>query len=699
MRTTLAPLAYHCSRLASLLRRAVASLRQRGFAATWRIVRQRWSPRPLTQASYILNHGTPDPAQLRFQSEPSPQASVIVPVHNQLAFTLRCLQSLMQSGDTTRFEVIVVDDASNDDSPNTLPGIVGVQYLRLPENLGFIGACNAGAKLARGAYVVFLNNDTFAQPGWLDALLSTFNQYPDTGLAGSKLVYPDGRLQEAGGIVYSDGSASNYGRFDDPQNPRYNFVRECDYCSGAAIALPRDIFASLGGFDHHYAPAYYEDTDLAMRVRKLGRRVRYQPASVVVHCEGVSAGTDLDRGMKSFQKVNREKFFARWQDELTRIHAPPTLAADPEAAILSHARARILLIDANTPTPDRDSGSLRLLRLLHLLREEACHVAFFNLLWCDDGSYSRALEAMGVEVWSRPWLATVPAWLREHGHRYDAIIVSRHTVLAPLLPLLRKYAPQAQIVFDTVDLHFLREEREAMQAGRKPSTRTRATELDLIAHADTTWVVSTEEQRLLAALAPNAKVSVISNIHNPVPDTPSFEPRRDLVFVGGFRHPPNVDAARWLLQEIFPRLRETRPELHLHIVGSEPPADLLALADGQHALMHGHVADLDSLLDNTRIALAPLRYGAGVKGKINHALARGLPVVATSCAVEGMHLEGGESVLVADDAAAFANAILRLYDDSELWQRLRSGGLENTRRYFSEAVARAELRAFIEQLR
>ena len=699
MRTTLAPLAYHGSRLAALLRRTVASLRQRGFAATWRIARQRWSTRPLTQASYLLNHGNPDPAQLNFPSEPSPQASVIIPVHNQLAFTLRCLQSLSQAGDTTRFEVIVVDDASNDDSPDILPSIVGVHYLRLPENLGFIGACNAGAKLALGAFVVFLNNDTFVQPGWLDALLSTFDQYPDTGLAGSKLVYPDGRLQEAGGIVFSDGSASNYGRFDDPRHPRYSFVRECDYCSGAAIVLPRDIFETLGGFDHYFAPAYYEDTDLAMRVRALGRRVRYQPASVVVHYEGVSAGTDPDRGMKSFQKVNREKFFRRWQDELTRNHAPPALAAVPEAAILASARARILVIDANTPTPDRDSGSLRMRRLLHLLREEACHVAFFNLQLSDDDSYSRALEAMGVEVWSRPWLATVPTWLREHGRRFDAIIVSRHTVLAPLLPLLRKFAPQARIVFDTVDLHFLREEREARQAGRTPSRRTRATELDLIARADTTWVVSTEEQRLLAELAPNAKVSVISNIHNPVPDTPSFEPRRDLVFVGGFRHPPNVDAARWLLQEIFPRLQATRPELRLHIVGTEPPADLLALADGQHAIMHGHVADLDALLDNTRIALAPLRYGAGVKGKINHALARGLPVVATSCAVEGMHLVAGESVLVADDAAAFANAICRLHDDPELWHRLRQGGLENTRRYFSEAVARAQLHDFIEQLR
>ena len=699
MRPALALLAYQYSRLAALLRRAVASLRLRGLAGSWRVARQRWRSTPAADAGLVLAAGDPDPLDLRFPEEAAPQASVVIPVFGQLAFTLRCLQSLLRSGDRTRFEVIVVDDASGDDSGDVLPGITGLRYLRTTQNLGFIGASNAGAELARAPFLVFLNNDTLVQRGWLDALLATFTNYPDTGLAGSKLVYPDGRLQEAGAMVFSDGSAHNYGRFDDPAHPRYNYVRETDYCSGAAIALPRALFEALGGFDNHYAPAYYEDTDLAMRVRELGMVVRYQPASVVVHCEGVTAGTDPARGMKSFQRPNLDKFLARWLPELTSGHAPPVLAADPEAAILARARARLLVIDAHTPTPDRDSGSLRLVRMLRLLAEEDCHIAFVNQVLRDDGADSRALEQLGVESWARPWLPDLPTWLREHGRRFDAIIVCRHHVLGPLLPLLRVHAPQARIVFDTIDLHFLREERAASQLGRPTSGHTRATELDLIARADVTWVVSPEEQRLLAQLAPTARVSVLSNIHDPVPGTPGFDSRRDLVFVGGFRHPPNVDAVRWLLVEIFPRLRQSHPELRLHLVGPDPTAEIRSLAETGNVIVHGHVADLDGLLDGKRIALAPLRYGAGVKGKVNHALARGLPVVATACAVEGMQLSDGENVLVADDPASFANAIRRLHDDAELWGRLRDGGLENTRRHYATEVARGELRAFLDDLR
>jgi GT2 family glycosyltransferase len=698
MRPFLAHLAYRYAQMASLLRRALASLRQRGLATSLRVAWQRWKPVRPTATGLVLITAVPDPDDLQFPQESSPRASIIIPVHNQLDFTLRCLQSLLQSGDESRYEVIVVDDASSDRTAGIVPGIAGLRYLRLPENVGFIGACNAGTKMARGQFLVFLNNDTYVQPGWLDALLATFSSHPDTGLAGSKLVYPDGRLQEAGGVVFSDGSACNYGRFADPGEPRFNFVRETDYCSGAAIALSREIFEELHGFDNYYAPAYYEDTDLAMRVRELGLVVRYQPASVVVHCEGVSNGTDTSRGMKSFQKPNREKFLARWREELASGHAPPLLATDPEAAILARARANILVVDATTPMPDRDSGSLRLVRLLRLLCEESCHVAFFNALLRDDGGYSRALEQLGVETWSQPWIATAPAWLREHGRRFDAVIVSRHYVLEPLLPLLREYAPQARIVFDTVDLHFLREEREAIQVGRAVSMRTRTTELGLVGSADQTWVVSPQECSLLGELVPKARVSMLSNIHDPVPGTPGREHRRDLVFVGGFRHSPNLDAARWLLQDIFPRVLHRRPDVRLHLVGAEPPADIRACADGQSVVVHGHLPGLDALLDESRVALAPLRYGAGIKGKVNHALARGLPVVATSCAVEGMHLVHGESVLVADDPAAFADAIVRLYDDPCLWQELRDGGLEITRRHFSEDAARAAVRSFLEGL-
>ncbi|WP_051239668.1 glycosyltransferase [Arenimonas composti] len=686
----------------SLLARGVASLRTRGVGGTlqhWQSRRRGdaatgitdTSPPRLTPPTLIVDYDT-----LRLPAADAPRASIVIPVYDQLPYTLACLQALAAAKDTAGFEVIVVDDGSSDASERVLPKIAGLRYHRNERNLGFVGACNAGAALAKGEYLVFLNNDTTPQPGWLDALLRTFADFPDTGLAGSKLVYPDGRLQEAGGIVFADGSGWNYGRFADPEHPAFNFVREVDYCSGAAIALPRALFNELGGFDTLFAPAYYEDTDLAMRVRRHGLKVRYQPASVVVHHEGVTAGTDTTRGVKAHQVTNQAKFLERWKDVLARAHQPPGTAPAIAADRRRAGGRRVLVLDACTPTPDRDSGSVRMAALLKLLHDECGSVVFFAENRAHDGRYTRALQADGVEVWWHPFLADVPRWLEQHGGDFDLVVGSRHYVLAPLLPLLRRHAARARIVFDTVDLHHLREQREAELAGdparRRAAARTRRAELALVSQCDATWVVSPAEQALLAKEAPAAPVEVVSNIHDVAGAGAKYDARSGLLFVGSYRHPPNVDAALWLADEILPRVHAQLPDVVLNLVGGDAPPPVQALATRDGIVFHGYVPDVVPLLEGCRVGVAPLRYGAGVKGKVNHALAHGQPVVATTCAVEGMHLHDGDDVLIADDAETFADAVVRLYRDPGLWHRLAAGGLENTRRHFSVDAAREAVR-------
>ncbi|WP_461058614.1 glycosyltransferase [Silanimonas algicola] len=688
---------YRFRRGVDLAQRGFRSLRTRGWAATWAAIQRRFSPRP----GVDLPAPASDTAPLAFAGATVVRASIVIPVYGKLAYTLACLRSLVQTRLPDDVEVIVVDDASPDDTGAVLPAIPGLRYHRNARNLGFVGSCNAGAAMARGAHLVFLNNDTTLTPGWLDALLRTFHSHPDTGLAGAQLVYPDGRLQESGGIVFSDGSGWNFGRFEDPKHPAYTFVREADYCSGAAIALPRALFERLGGFDERYAPAYYEDTDLAMKVREAGLKVRVQPASVVVHHEGITAGTDTGSGVKAYQVRNQQRFLERWRDVLARRHPAPSQAA--HYAAQHRARARVLVIDATTPMPDRDSGSVRLFELLRLLVDEGCAVTFFPENGLDDGRYTQALRDIGVEAWTQPWLGAIPDWLSKHGARFQLVIVSRHYVLSPLLPLLRRHAPQARIVFDTVDLHHLREQREAEERGddalMRAAARTRAEELALIGSVDRTWVVSTVEKALLAESAPGAAIDVVSNIHRVRGAGPPMAARSGLLFVGGFRHPPNVDAALWLANDILPRIREHRPDITLSLVGSEAPPAVLALGERPGITVHGHVPDLEPLIDAHRFSVAPLRYGAGVKGKVNQALAHGLPVVATRCAVEGMGLVHGIDALVADDAAALAATILAAYDDEALWRRLVEGGLANTEREFSPERARATLRAMFNQLR
>jgi glycosyltransferase involved in cell wall biosynthesis len=333
---------------------------------------------------------------------------------------------------------------------------------------------------------------------------------------------------------------------------------------------------------------------------------------------------------------------------------------------------------------------------MRVLRDEGCSVVFFPENRAHDGRYTEALQQLGIEAWWHPHIADVPRWLAKHGPEFDVVIASRHYVLGPLLPLLRRHAERAHLVFDTVDLHHLREQREAELGGDpalgRGAARTRRIELALIRQADTTWVVSAAEQALLAVEVPEARIEVVSNIHDVRGHGPDWESRDGLLFVGSYRHPPNVDAARWLVGDILPRVRSRLPGVMLHLVGGDAPEEVQAFGAVAGVQFHGYVPDLLPLLEGTRVALAPLRYGAGVKGKVNQSMAHGQPVVATSVAAEGMYLQHEVDVLIADEAAAFARECVRLYRDEDLWSRLADGGLANIATHFSFAAATAALR-------
>ena len=683
---------WRLKRLGYLWQRTRGSLALRGWPGTLARMRQEFQSRPeLDEALALLPLDEPfAPFALPVGDEP--QVSVIIPVHGELAHTLACLRSLAKHGAHAPFEVIVVDDASPDASAATLVQVGGLRLLRNAANLGFIGSCNAGAAAARGEFLLFLNNDTQVTPGWLDALLDCFAERADCGIAGSRLVYPDGRLQEAGGLVFADGSCWTTGRFEPRDVPLFRCRREVDYVSGASLLIRREVFDRAGGFDTRYAPAYYEDADLAFAVRRLGLHVYYEPSSTVIHCEGISAGTDLDRGMKRHQRPNQAKFADKWTAELT---AQPPSGTPLERAIHWRRRGRVLVVDAMTPDPSRDSGSLRLIQILRILDAQG-----WSMVFCpDDGRASASeittLGALGCEVLCKPEVANLPDWLHRHGHELRAVMLCRHTVAGQYAALVRRHAPQAKLLFDTVDLHFLREQRAAKVADsgamRQQAESSRRSELALIAQADISFVVSPHEQALLKGLLPNARVELLSNIHEVHGRRRPYDERRDLVFIGGYGHPPNSDAIHWIASEILPRIRESMPDMHLHVLGDAPDTVRSELAS-PGLEFHGRVPDLAPWLDSCLASLAPLRFGAGVKGKINMAMSYGVPVIATTLAAEGMQLEDGTNVLLADDAAAFAAAVVHLHEDEALWLRLSNGGLANVREHFSFDAAREALR-------
>jgi len=691
MAMSLAEIRYLNNRLTGLARRSLASLRTRGWRATWQRIRvhtQRAVPAP--RKPLYLPPAQPF-APFAVPTSDTPEVSIVIPVYNHVDHTLACLRALAAHPPSVACEILVVDDGSSDATVQWMPQISGLRYEVRERNGGFIEACNDGVSRTRGRYVVLLNNDTVPQPGWLEALLDTFATVTDAGLVGSQLLYPDGRLQESGGVIFADGSGWSYGRFEAADDPRFASLRDVDYCSGAALMLPRALWQQLGGFDTRYKPAYYEDTDLAFRVRAQGLRVLVQPASRVIHDEGTSNGTDTGSGVKAYQVRNQGVFAATWAAELA---SHPKVGEVPSPALLLRGRRQVLILDEEVPRPERDSGSLRQVNLIRLLLQGGAHVVFVPTRREHGGVATEALQRMGVEVWYTPFLDGVAGWLRSHGTRFNVVMMVRHHVANECLPLLERYAPQARTVFDTVDLHYLRERRGAEVAGDagllRNAERTRASELAVMDRCDITVLVSAAEREQLQADAPQVRVELISNLHEVAGTGAPFAQRHDLVFVGGFRHAPNLDAMEWFIGDVFPRIRDALPQVRLHCIGAGAPDTLLALAATQPGVvMHGFVEDIVPYMDGARIAIAPLRFGAGVKGKINLSMAHGQPVVGTTCAIEGMHLRAGQDVLVADDAAGFADAVVRLYQDPVLWQQLAAAGLANVAEHFSLDAASA----------
>jgi len=645
-----------------------------------------------------------EPRPLEIASSDDPLVSIIIPAYNQFAYTFNCLESLsVNLSSDLAYEIIIVNDASTDETLEQLATLVkGIKVLTNAENSGFIRSCNYGASQAKGQYLYFLNNDTRILENCIESLLKLIVNNPQVGAVGSKLIYANSKQQEAGGIIWNSADGWNYGRLDSPEEPEYNYVRPVDYCSGASLLVPTELFKQLGGFSQDFIPAYYEDTDLCFAIRELGYQVLYQPQSNVIHYEGITSGTDLSSGIKQYQVINQTKFREKWSKVLTK-HLDNDANNVPKAARRLQGKPTILVIDSYVPLYDRESGCVRLLNILKLLLNLGYSVIFFPDNGYPEQPYTSVLQQLGIEViYGTPQRYNLEEKLIKYLPLIDGVWLCRPELCDKYMDLIR-LKTKVPIIYDTIDLHFLRLKRQkdyldpSYQNTSWSWETYQKLELNYANQAEATVVVTEDEKQVLSSLGVK-NVWVIPNIHEEIylSEKVAFDQRSGLVFIGSYNHPPNIDAVKWLCLEIMPLVWASRPDITVNLLGSNLKDEVKELASDK-VVVTGYVPEVEPYFQKSRVFVAPLRFGAGMKGKIGQSLSLGLPTITTRIGAEGMGLIDHQDVLIADTAEEFAQAVIELYDNRELWQKLADNSLETIKRY-QPATVQTNLQALLSNL-
>ncbi len=552
----------------------------------------------------------------------------------------------------------------------------------MPANQDRTSAIEVAALSSDGNYVAPLSNAVIVGRGWLDELYRVIRDTPSVTIVGSRYYSLSGMQIGCGGVICSTGLPWVFGYHDDGRIPFYNYVRDADFVSTECALVERKFFISTGGFDSSYRSDRYRDIDLCTRSWKSGGRVLYNPFVRVFEEEPTMLESQEELAN------DHQVFLNRWH---ALVDNCPPRTDSPYRDSVHHRKPSVLFIDKFLPWHDRAAGAKRTMEILRLITKLGFHVTFVAVDGRNQEHYVTELEKLGVEVFSNDGpalgmdeIGAVP-WEYLFYHRsYRFVWLTFWDLAAYYFSRLRHLSPTARFIVDSVDLEFVRLEGQARVSGQPSLTAQRiAQEIYAYEQADAVITVSATERDLLANYGVTKPIHVIPNIHRMEPlDQSQTYQSRDLLFVGNFNHLPNRDAMQWFCSEIFPQVHNQFSN-KLLVVGNNPPEDILALNGINGIEVLGWIEDLTPVYHHVLAAIAPLRYGAGIKGKITEALSVGVPVIGTPEAIVGMEiLMDREAVLLASsDPESWVFAVEQLLDH-RFWNARRTNGWLAARDFF-----------------
>lgn len=633
-------------------------------------------------------------SEIVFTKYEQPKVSILLVTYNKAEYTYQCLETIKAYSDVP-YEVIIVDNASSDSTLDLLDRLKNVTVLKNDQNIGFLKACNQGLQFSKSKYVLYLNNDTQVTPCWLSKLISVAENEPNCGAVGAKLIFPNGKLQEAGSIIWRDGTALGYGRDSHPFAPEYSYLKEVDFCSGACLLVRKDLLDRLGGFDERYVPAYYEEADLCFALKDLGYKVMFQPDVCIVHYE---FGSGSFKDASDLALANRQKFKEKWQKLLEK--QLPCTEKNVLYARDKRVCKKILVIDDRVPAPYLGSGYPRTYELLQQLVDLQYVVTYFPLQVPEPiEPYTKFLQQKGIEVFCSNCKMNFIEFLEKRRDYYDVIIVSRPHNATEVLGPIRKISPNSALIYDAEALFALREILYQSLSGNVLSDEKKKelieNEIGLVRLADSVITVSDYEKKTFAE---NGLGDVFVWGH-PValrPTISQFGEREGILFVGSFlsEHSPNEDAAIYFINEVFPKIKKVL-NCQLWIVGTNN-LDSIKKLQSESVIVTGRVEDLSAFYEKCRLFVVPHRFAAGIPLKLLEAMSHGLPSVVSPLIAKQLDLKDEQQVLVGNSSDDFAQDVVRLYNNEVLWTTLRKASLDLVRASCDPVVMKSELRNIIE---